>query len=498
MTTKLRGMLGLVAAAALIVGACSSDDGDGGANGGAGDSGADQTTTTNGATGPTGSTTQAAAAFYGGHDSDVYSDADHWLCRPDLDEDACSLNLDTTIVQPDGTTAVEKFEPDADAPIDCFYVYPTISADPTPNSDLEPGAEELQVIANQTARMTASCRVYAPVYRQVTLGALMGLLGGAGDGRSQNTEQDSGEGDGTGDGTGDGDSGEGEDDGATPTNPDRDLAYNDVVDAWKHYMDNYNNGRGVILIGHSQGTGVLTKLIAEEIDEVPELRERLISAYLIGGAVAVPPGEDVGGSFKNVPACRSREQTGCVVSFASFRADDSPTTALFGRPRDAGEQELEALCVNPAALEGGPAPLLHHLTTSGPGAFADPARNSEIETMFIQLPGLITGECVSKDGSNYLAVTVNADPNDARADDIGGDFLPGWGLHLIDMNLAMGDFVELARSQGDAWLAGTGGESEPGAADDTDDMGSDGADSGDADNPDADDSDAGDAAAGES
>jgi hypothetical protein len=36
---------------------------------------------------------------------------------------------------------------------------------------------------------------------------------------------------------------------------------------------------------------------------------------------------------------------------------------------------------------------------------------------------------------------------DPRTDDIGGDLSPQWGLHLIDVQVAMGDVVELARSQ---------------------------------------------------
>jgi len=46
-------------------------------------------------------------------------------------------------------------------------------------------------------------------------------------------------------------------------------------------------------------------------------------------------------------------------------------------------------------------------------------------------------------------VTVNADPDDPRIDDVGGDFLPGWGLHIIDMNLAIDDLVAVVAQQAD-------------------------------------------------
>ena len=32
-----------------------------------------------------------------------------------------------------------------------------------------------------------------------------------------------------------------------------------------------------------------------------------------------------------------------------------------------------------------------------------------------------------------------------------GEILADWGLHLVDMNLAMGNLVELAKSEGAAW-----------------------------------------------
>jgi hypothetical protein len=42
-------------------------------------------------------------------------------------------------------------------------------------------------------------------------------------------------------------------------------------------------------------------------------------------------------------------------------------------------------------------------------------------------------------------------PSEPRIDDIGGDLTPEWGMHLIDVNVAMGDLVSLARSEGKAF-----------------------------------------------
>ena len=59
-----------------------------------------------------------------------------------------------------------------------------------------------------------------------------------------------------------------------------------------------------MIIGHSQGTFVLRRLIAREIDGKAVSR-RLVSAILLGGNVLVRRGSNVGGDFRRIPACRS-------------------------------------------------------------------------------------------------------------------------------------------------------------------------------------------------
>jgi len=100
-----------------------------------------------------------------------YSAPQTWLCRPGR-QDACAVDLSTTIVAADGKLTRENFSANPEAPIDCFYVYPTVSNDLTPNSDMSAGPEELSVIRQQFARFASQCRLYAPLYRQVTLTAL--------------------------------------------------------------------------------------------------------------------------------------------------------------------------------------------------------------------------------------------------------------------------------------------------------------------------------------
>ena len=344
-----------------------------------------------------------------------YGSPQTWLCRAGA-EDACAVDLSTTVISEDGRLTVERFTPSANAPIDCFYVYPTVSLDPGGNSDMTPGAEERNVVRAQFARFASQCRTFAPLYRQVTLTALRAATAGK------------------------------------PISVDRALAYSDVRDAWHHYLEHDNDGRGVVLVGHSQGAGVLAQLIRDEIDGQP-IQARIVSALLLGSNVAVPKGRDVGGAFKHMPLCRSAGQTGCVVTYVSFRSTiPPPPDSRFGRVAEDG---MEAGCTNPAALGGGRAVLHAYLSTGSGFDWVTPAET--IATPFVSVPRLLLAECVSNERGSYLEVTVNGDPHDPRADDIPGDVLvngkpnASWGLHVVDVHIAMGDLVRVVAAQSDAY-----------------------------------------------
>ena len=104
-----------------------------------------------------------------------YSDPKTWLCRPG-GKDACAVDETATVVAADGKLTRETWTADPKAPIDCFYVYPTVSTDPTPNSDMTADPAELNVVKQQFARFGSKCQPYAPMYRQVTLVGLRRML----------------------------------------------------------------------------------------------------------------------------------------------------------------------------------------------------------------------------------------------------------------------------------------------------------------------------------
>ena len=113
-----------------------------------------------------------------------YADPKSWLCRPGQTGSACDIDHTTTVVAADGTLTKETWTADPNAPIDCFYVYPTVSTDPTPNSDMTADPAETNVIKQQFARFASKCRPYAPLYRQITLAGLRRMLAGGGGGAS--------------------------------------------------------------------------------------------------------------------------------------------------------------------------------------------------------------------------------------------------------------------------------------------------------------------------
>jgi Protein of unknown function (DUF3089) len=369
-------------------------------------------------------TAQAPAAATTTASPNDYSKPDTWLCRAGR-EDACTVDLTTTIVAANGKLTREPYKANANAPIDCFYVYPTVSLDTTGNSDMNIGPEEKNVILQQFARFGSTCRQYAPLYRQITLTALRAMISGK------------------------------------PLEADRALAYKDVVDAWNYYLEHDNKGRGVVLIGHSQGSGLLTRLIAEQIEGKP-VQARVISSLLLGTNVAVPKGKEVGGSFKSTPVCKSASEIGCVISYVSFRDTiPPPSNTRFGRVPGEGHV---AVCTNPAALAGGKGELHAYLNATGrtitsPDRPTEWAKGATVATPFVSVPGLLEGECLSNDRGTYLQVTTKENPADARTDEIAGDVVANgkisedWGLHLIDVNVAMGNLVDIVAQQSKTYLA---------------------------------------------
>jgi hypothetical protein len=341
-----------------------------------------------------------------------------WLCHPGTAHDPCDVGLRTTRISATGASGKTFTPPHAKRPpVDCFYVYPTVSDQQRVIATEHVDPEERSIARYQVARYASTCRIYAPMYRQVTLRSLAaGKL----------------------------------------TTKQLQTGYRDVRAAWRDYLRHDNHGRGVILVGHSQGTFVLRQLIREEIDPSKTQRRRLVAAVLLGGNVLVKRGSDVGGDFRHVRACRSASQLGCVIAFSTFDATP-PADAVFGRSH---ARRTEVLCTNPAALGGGSAPI-RSIQPSVP--FAPSTTLGAIvpqvgfppfsaSTPWVEADGIYRARCSKAGGASVLRIAA-AKPGapTLRA-------LPDatWGLHLVDANIALGDIVRVVTSQARHWVAERG------------------------------------------
>jgi streptogramin lyase len=304
-----------------------------------------------------------------------------WLCQPGLANNPCESDLTTTVQLPNGSSLVKHSKLAKNPPIDCFYVYPTVSSQNTLNANLKIDPEETQIAIDQASRFSQVCKVYAPVYPQFTIRTIF--------------------------------------EGVTPG--EATIAYDGVLSAWRDYLANFNHGRGVVLVGHSQGTVMLKQLVKEQIDPNPVLRRRLVSADLLGGQVTVPVGKDVGGDFQHVPACHAAWQTGCVVAYSSF-LKEPPEPSYFGRVasplfKTGPNPSLQILCVNPAALFGGDRSghsegdrselLLPYFSTSlFPGALEPFWQVPTAPTPWVSTPGQYSAQCKQANGASWLQLTA--------------------------------------------------------------------------------------------
>jgi hypothetical protein len=350
-----------------------------------------------------------------------YSKESAWLCLPGR-ADTCSTPLPTTALNPNGYGSTGKSTVAKDPPLDCFYVYPTVSTDHGLNSDLVVGREEKFAVESQFARFASVCRTFAPIYRQMTVSAVVAFAAG------------------------------------TDISPAARIAYGDVLAAWRAYLAKYNHGRPFVVIGHSQGSALLIQLISREIEGKPEAA-RMKLAIIPGYNVLVPEGKLVGGTFASTPLCSRPGETGCIMTWTSYREKNAPPPgAMFGY---AGQPGITVGCVNPAFPGSRDWAKLdsYWFTRSSypvPGGPITWSSEGPPPTTYVRTEGLVSGKCVNDGARGYLSIRTNHSPGDKRTDRVGGEvgvagmFLPGWGMHLIDIAEAQGELVRQVGELGKA------------------------------------------------
>ncbi|MBU3713753.1 MAG: DUF3089 domain-containing protein, partial [Ferruginibacter sp.] len=110
-----------------------------------------------------------------------------------------------------------------------------------------------------------------------------------------------------------------------------DIAYSDIKEAFEFYLDHYNNGRPIIIAGHSQGTKHAGRLLKDFFEGKP-LHSKLVCAYLIG----MPVPENY---FSEISPCKDSSATGCFVSWRTFKKGYIPN--------DIKNEKFKSIVTNP-------------------------------------------------------------------------------------------------------------------------------------------------------
>ena len=168
-----------------------------------------------------------------------------------------------------------------DSLADVFFIYPTSYTDKEMPDGWNAAIDDAAInektdkgsILYQASVFNKYCRVFAPRYRQANLAAFY------------TNNKDS-------------------------ANSALDTAYEDVRNAFKFYLKNFNNGRPIIIASHSQGTLHAGRLLKEFFEGKP-LQKQLVCAYIIGLPV-------FSNYFSELKPCKDSTETGCFVTWRTF------------------------------------------------------------------------------------------------------------------------------------------------------------------------------------
>lgn len=109
------------------------------------------------------------------------------------------------------------------------------------------------------------------------------------------------------------------------------VAHNDILKAFRYYMDNLNGGRPFFLAGHSQGAKAIIRLIEESLTE--EQYSRLIAGYAFGFGISREELE----KYPHLKPAEGSGDCGVTVCYNSVSAPEAISPAF----------KDNAVCINP-------------------------------------------------------------------------------------------------------------------------------------------------------
>jgi hypothetical protein len=323
-----------------------------------------------------------AAAAGGGPD---YAQPASWVAKPELPNDPSQWLPDGMSPAPGGSAAV-------------FYIHPTTYLDRdrwnAPIDTVGPTDFRTRIfVQSQASAFNGAGQIWAPRYRQAAFGAF--LL------KSEDAQKA------------------------------LDLAYSDISRAFDEFVQRAGN-KPIILAGHSQGALQLERLLKGKIAGKP-IAKRVVAAYVVGWPISTAADLPALG----LPACRTREQSGCILSWLSFGDPPNPDLILDQWKKTAGftggdRRPVDTLCVNPiTGTKDGAAP-----PADNPGTLMP---SSDLLSAKLQA-GLVGAHC-----DRGLLILDGAIPP------LGPYVLPGNNFHVYDYALFWGAIRTDAERRLAAW-----------------------------------------------
>ena len=196
-----------------------------------------------------------------------YSNLNNWAAYPDKDAQQFYV--------PNSSFTINKANND----VDVFYIHPTGFFEKTWNSFMEKDRATYErtemMLGNQVSAFNDSCNIYAPEYRQATYYSYFAT----------------------------------DSDGMKA----HDLAFDDILSSFNYYIENFNNNKPFIIMGHSQGALHAQRLISKYIQGT-DLQKRMICAYVIGYII---PEKHYADLFPLIPKSTSAEDINCLISWST-------------------------------------------------------------------------------------------------------------------------------------------------------------------------------------
>ena len=319
-------------------------------------------------------------------EANAYQDPALWYSRPGIGTKDPARWLPSQAASAD----------DGDVPnFAVFFIHPTSylnsngwNAPMGENADAEAEGLARTYVRGIASPFNAASEIWAPKYRQATIGAFL-------------TDAEQGQ-------------------------KAIDAAYSDVAEAFRYFVESLDDDTPIVLVGHSQGSLHLTRLLRDEI-KGSDVADRLVAAYAIGWPISVE--HDL--PEISIAACATAQQTGCLLSWSSFAEPADPSSVMGKYSGSVGfdgqkRGDSKILCTNPlTGTFNGSAPASANLGTLVPddsfttGELVEgqvPARCDDRGLLLIGDPPELGSNSYVLRGNNYHVYDVPLFWANTRAD----------------------------------------------------------------------------------